>query len=143
MKTELEKEIENFYEIKYEETRIRSKIHKPDNEIPTKFFFNFERRNGQRKTITEIKRQNDTVAKGKEEIIKEVHQFYNELWGIKESNASKTEKKNYLNEITINKIKENDANELETLITGNEIEAAINQLNKESSPGSNGLTKKT
>ena len=54
LKTELENNILDCYEIQFEKTRIRSKTQKFDNETPSKSFFNIKISKARQKTITQL-----------------------------------------------------------------------------------------
>ena len=140
LKTELENKIQNYYEIQFEGTRIRSKIHKFDNETFSKSFFNIEINKARQKTITQLMNENEKLVSDKDKILDVTHAFYKKLWGEKDQNISEKLQNDYATIMKESAISIDEVKELKNFVFEKEIKIALNQLNKESSPGSNGLT---
>ena len=49
-------------------------------ERPTKYFFNLEKRNYNKKTVTELKTDSDTTIKDEKQILDEIESYYNNLY---------------------------------------------------------------
>ena len=49
-------------------------------ERPTKYFFNLEKRNYNKKTVTELKTDRDTTIKDEKQILDEIESYYNNLY---------------------------------------------------------------
>lgn len=139
-KLETRQKLEALYAKKYEGSRIRAKIEKIENEIPNKSFYAAENNRAVQKGITQLKNEKGETIEGKDAVLKETHNFYNQLWGKNETLTRDREQNEYAQIMANAEISETESKELETLITENEIMRAIAQLNTGSSPGSDGLT---
>ena len=49
-------------------------------ERPTKYFFKLEKRNYNRKTITELRIKGETTTNNERQILEAIEQYYNELY---------------------------------------------------------------
>ena len=77
----LKTELQRIYEAKGKGTILRSKVRwVKQGEKPTKYFFNLEKRNLNRKVITEIKREDGKTVVEEHEILKEIESFYSKLY---------------------------------------------------------------
>ena len=135
----LKEKLTKLYERKYEGCRIRAKMQKIENETPDKTFYQKEKEQGKENTLIELKNQKNKTINKPKEILEEVKEFYNNLWG-KAKKEKEDELIEYLEEIDKQNFEENEMGEINKFIEEEEIEIAINLLNKESSPGSDGLT---
>ena len=52
-------------------------------ERPTKYFFNLEKRNYNKKTITELQADNDEIVKEEDQILETIEKFYEDLYSSK------------------------------------------------------------
>ena len=86
--------------------------------------------------MIKLQNQKSKILNKPKEILKEVKEFFNNLWGKSEN--GKEELIEYLKEIDKQNFEENEIKETDQFIK--EIETAINLLNNESSPGSDGVT---
>ena len=120
--------------------RIRAKIDKIENEIPNKSFFAIENNNATQKTITQLRNSEGEIIKGKNNVLKETYNFYFQLWGIDETIENSETQDSYVKLLSTSMLEKNESDAIKQLITEKEIELAINHLNKNSSPGSDGLT---
>ncbi|KAL9953780.1 hypothetical protein ACROYT_G041245 [Oculina patagonica] len=83
----LKTELQRIYEAKGKGAIFRSKVRWIEQakksiscEKPTKYFFNLEKRNFNRKVITEIKREDGKILVEEDEIMKEIESFYENLY---------------------------------------------------------------
>ena len=77
----LRTELQRIYEAKGKGAILRSKVRWVEQgEKPTKYFFNLEKRNFNRKVITEIKREDGKKVLEEHEILKEIESFYSKLY---------------------------------------------------------------
>ena len=114
-------------------------MQKIENETPDKTFYQKEKEQGKKNSLIELKNQkNETINKPKE-ILEEVKEFYNNLWGKAEKDKE-DELIEYLEELDKQTFEENEIMEINKFIKDEEIEIAIKLLNNESSPGTDGLT---
>ena len=84
--------------------------------------------------------ENEKLVSGKDKVLDVTHAFYKKLWGEKDRNISEKLQNDYATIMKESAISNDEVKELENLVFDKEIEIALNQLNKESSPGSDGLT---
>ena len=139
-KLKLESKLEELHKMRNEGTRIRAKIDKIENEIPNKSFFAIENNNATQKTITQLRNSEDEIIEGKNNVLKETYNFYFQLWGIDESIENSETQDSYVKLLSTSTLEKKESDAIEQLITEKEIELAINHLNKNSSPSSDGLT---
>ena len=111
-------------------------MQKIENETPDKTFYQKEKEQGKKNSLIELKNQKNETINNPKEILEEVKEFYNNLWGKAEKNKE-DELIEYLEELDKQNFEENEIRETNKFI---EIEIAIKLLNSESSPGTDGLT---
>lgn len=134
---EMEEKLKEIEEKEYEGARLRSKAkYIVEGEKCTKFFFDLEKKKGKAETIKEIRGKNGEIVEGNEKILEEIKIFYEDLFSAR--GVEEKEKKKLLNQIKA-KISEVDKKECDQEIREEEIERAIDQLNKRKSPGIDGL----
>ena len=77
----LKTELQRIYEAKGKGAILRSKVRWVEQgEKPTKYFFNLEKRNFNRKVITEMKQEDGKKVVEEHEILKEIESFYSKLY---------------------------------------------------------------
>ena len=77
----LKTELRRTYEKRADGAILRSKIRWIEHgEKPTKYFFNMERRNYNKKTITELTVAGGTTISNDDDILKEIRGFYENLY---------------------------------------------------------------
>ena len=77
----LKTELQQIYEAKGKGAILRSKARWVEQgEKSTKYFFNLEKRNFNRKVITEIRREDGKTLLEEHEILKEIESFYGKLY---------------------------------------------------------------
>ena len=135
----LKRKLEKLFNIKNEGARIRSRLKNIENEVPDKFFFVTEKEKGKRNTLFKIKNEKNQILSEPNEILKETKNFYKNLWGIADV-VNETEQNTYLNFIDQIKFDTEHLHEINKFINENEIEIAIDSLNSDAAPGSDGLT---
>ena len=110
----LKEKITKLYEKKYEGCRIRAKMQKIENETPDKTFYQKEKEQEKKNTLIELKNQNNRTINKPKEILEEVKEFYNNLWGKAEK--EKDELIEYLEEIDKQNFEENEIKEINKFI---------------------------
>ena len=90
---DLKTELQSIYEDKGRVAIFRSKCRWVEKgERQTKYFFNLEQRNYNRKTITELRIEGETTTNNESQVLEAIEKYYNELY-------------------TVNKPQENDVDE--------------------------------
>ena len=80
----LKTELHSIYDRKGKAALFPSKCRWMEKgEKPTKYFFNLEKRNYNRKTINEIRSEGGEEIREEKEILKAVHAFYEDLYSSK------------------------------------------------------------
>ncbi len=116
---------------------IRSRVTQINNEQENSTdFFKIENRNKNKKQIKTILKGDEEIT-GKEHVLEEVHNFWNELWG-KKKEINQEQQIRYINE-NIENPEEDTENHTSFEITLMDIRTALDKQNKKGSPGSDGL----
>ena len=111
-----------------------------EDESPGKFFFKIERHQEQKTMINALRKDDSTTIIDPAEIKQEVAEHFKQRWNCT-STLSASSLEQYLADIlTITESYEYTP--IDSLITKDEIKLAINSLNPNTSPGSDGLTSK-
>ena len=117
--------------------QIRSRAEMLENETGSKFFHISEKMTQERKEIVEIIGSEGHSIKDQKEILKEIEQYYKNLY---ESEGSNKQCTNELIEMLENKLEDENRKEIGKFINSEEIEKNIHSLSNNKSPGSDGLT---
>ena len=133
----LQKEIDDIEQEKYRGAAVRCKIDTEQEDIPTKHFLTREQNVQKSRTIKEIKKRSGEITTKQEEIKEEFREFYRKLY-TEERQPNENKEEEYTK--YVRKIEEGDREDMEHPFTENEIEVAIKELNKNKSPGPDGLT---
>ena len=111
-----------------------------EDESPGKFFFKIDRHQQQKTMINALRKDDSTTIIDPAEIKQEVSEHFKQRWNCT-STLSASSLEQYLADIpTITESYEYTP--IDSLITKDEIKLAINSLNPNTSPGSDGLTPK-
>ena len=84
--------------------------------------------------------ENEKLVSDRDKILDVTHAFYKKLWGEKDQNLSEKLQNDYATIIKESAISNDEVKEQENFVFEKKIEISLNQLNKESSPGSDRLT---
>ena len=135
---ELKGKIHDIHKEHLEASRIRARIEKLKYmDKPSKYFYDLEKMRGKSKNIEELSNENGNTINTKEDILAEIEHFYTKLYSQEPTNKTEQEKIYKLLEK-----KQIDPSEMETLgdfITTKEIKTALNQMQSNKSPGSDGI----
>lgn len=133
----LEEKLKEIEDKKYKGAMIRSKAkYLVEGEKCTRFFFNMEKNRQRAGMIKELIGKGGGKVKEKEEVLKEIKDYYESLF--KREGVGREEIEFLVGKIKI-KIDNGDKNLCERGIEKEEIEEAIMQLNNGKSPGKDGL----
>ena len=116
---------------------IRSRADWLDHgEKPSKYFLNLENKNRVNKNINEIKKEDDTIIRDQDMILKELKNFYETLYEEKETQNIN----DYNPDIMPSKISDDERNALEEPITKIELDNALSKMKNNKSPGLDGYS---
>ena len=136
----LKAEVNTIYEQKGKAAMFRSKCRWiEEGERPTKYFFNLEKQNFKRKTITELRLEDDKIVSDENEILKSIEDFYGNLYKSKGS-LSEAEFHQFTSELNLPKISDDERGMLEGLLSFEECKEALKCLYDNKSPGEDGFT---
>lgn len=120
--------------------QIRSRAHWIEQgEKNTKFFLGLEKSRGNTNNITRLK-CNEVVTDNAVTILKEIKTFYEKLYKNQMTNTDGHIKTQFLKDETFPILSDEEKEMCEEDITSGELTEALNMLNNESAPGSDGLT---
>ena len=108
---------------------------------PTKYFCSLESKNFTIKIIPKIQKENSDLITAQKEILKEVKNFYQDLYSSKskESDLLKHFNDDFKN-INVPKLSHTESDKLEGPITLQEASSVLKNMKNEKSPGSSGFT---
>lgn len=133
-------ELNRVYEAKGKGAIFRSKIRWVEQgEKPTKYFFNLEKRNFNRKVIKEIKRVDGTILVKEDEIMKEIESFYENLYASQDTGTNETFK-DFVRNVQTVKLTDEKRDDLEGYITIEECAKVLKTFPTGKSPGDDGFT---
>ena len=114
-------------------------------EKPTKYFFNLEKTNYEKKLIREVKLENGEVTSDSMRIEKELEKYFanmyasktNDTTGLREGNSFES----FVEGLEIPKLDKEDNESLEQELTVEELKKALNGFSENKTPGEDGFTK--
>lgn len=121
--------------------QIRSRVkYIEDGERNTKYFLGIEKTRGSQNTIQQLKRNNTTIN-NPQIILDEIKHFYTDLYSKDKDVVDDIEAfESFLSDVHIPKLSVGEASSCESEISIKDISDALNQLNNDSAPGSDGLS---
>ena len=135
------KELESMRQKKMEGVYIRSRAKWIDEgERISNYFCNLENRNFISKSITQIEKEDGSIITEKNEIINETKHFYQNLYSSKEDGVCDTDLNDLLLDEDLNKLNKEQADDLEGLLTYEELSNALKRSKNNKSPGSDGFS---
>lgn len=139
----LKAEVNTIYEQKGKAAMFRSKCRWIEKgERPTKYFFNLEKQNYKRKTITELRLEDEKILFEENGILKSMEDFYYNLYKSKGSlsEAEFHQFRSDLSHARHPKISVDEREALEGVLSFDECKEALESLNDNTSPGEDGFT---
>ena len=117
-------------------------------EKPTKYFFNLEKNNYEKKLIREVKSENDEVISNFVQVNKEIEKFYSKMYTskINGNNTSDDSQHNnnthkFIEGLNIPQLNVEEQESLEKDLTFEELKDALTSFADNKSPGEDGFTK--
>ena len=122
--------------------QVRAKVNWIENgEKCTKYFLNLEKSRAGKKIITRLKKQDGEVTCDQKEILNIQYEFYKDLYhGKVDFSQNEDILSQFIDEVQIPKLSEEDQLSCEGLITTEEAWLALKCMKNGSAPGSDGLT---
>ena len=129
--SELKNEFESIYEQKGKAAMFRSKSRwLEEGERPTKYFFNLEKRNYNKKTVTELNIDDDTTVKDEKKILYQIESFYEELYST-EMTFSHTDYDEFIKDLKITRLSKDARETCEGLLTFEECKKSLETFQNE------------
>ena len=109
----LKTELQSIYEEKGRAPIFRSKCRWVEKgERPTKYFFNLEKRNYNRKAITELRIEGETTTNNERQILEAIEKYYNELYASV-NNLQENDVDEFIEHLKIPKLTDEDRDRME------------------------------
>ena len=132
-------ELQTLYTKKGNAAIFRSKCRWVEkDERPTKNFFNLERRNYNKKILSELRMEDETIIKNETQVLDVIENYFNDLY----SSASSTTREEYdtfIQELRLPELCE-ERDELEGPSTYDECKQVLETFQNDKSPGEDGFT---
>ena len=142
-------ELKHIHEGRGREAMFRSKMNWFElGEKPTKFFFNLEKRNYEKKSIREVELENGKIISDPVQVNKEIRNFYQNMYTskINGNNSTSAYEHNqnidgFTEGLNIPQLNVEDQESLEKDLTLEELKDALASFADKKSPGEDGFTK--
>ena len=140
-------ELKKIYENRGKEAIFRSKAKwLEQGEKPTKYFFNLEKTNYEKKLIREVKLEDGDTITDPKQIEKELEKFYSNMYTSKKNLNSELQGENesfesFVEGIEIPQLNTEERDSLEYDFTYEELKEAVSSFSDNKTPGEDGFTK--
>ena len=136
----LKAELQSIYEKKGRSAIFRSKCRwVEEGERPTKYFFNLEKKNYTKKTITELHGEDGTTIKNEGQILYSIEKYYSELCKTV-NNLEQKDFYSFIEPLTISKLTIEDREKMEGHLSLEECRKALDTFEGDKTPGEDGFT---
>ena len=137
---DLKKELQHQYDNRGKAAIFRSKCRwVEEGEKATKYFFNLEKRNYNRKTIDEIKLENDETTTDETQILSEIQMYYSNLYNSQTTDGQESFEI-FTENMEIPKLDDVERDALDGPLTYEECKKSLDTLENGKSPGEDGFT---
>ena len=138
---DLEDKLDKLYDFETKGLIIRSRVRwLEEGEKNSKYFCNLENRSWQKKTISTIKDGEGKLSSDPDKILKEIHDFYENLYSNSQNqNSSDDNFQDLFNKINIPKLTDSEKELLEKPLSKQEIVDVIKSMKTNKAPGFDGL----
>ena len=139
-------ELNDIYEKKGKEAMFRSKARWIEKgEKPTNYFFNLEKRNFEKKVITQLKLENGEIISDMKQVNLDIESFYSDLLETKSAGLLSTNFREnfsaFVENLDIPKLSFEESMSLESNLTLGEIKNVLKSFQSNKSPGGDGFSK--
>ena len=136
----LKTELRSIYEDRGKHAMFRSKCRWIENgERPTKYFFNLEKRNFNKKTIGELRLQDGSTTKNEKLILNHIEAFYKDLLKSQIPFNDDTYD-NFVQNLQLPKLSDDERDKLEGPLKFDECKNVLETFQNDKSPGEDGFT---
>ena len=136
----LKSELNSIYEEKGKQAMFRAKSLWIENgECPTKYFFNLEKSNYNKKTIRELRIQDDSIMRNETAILEQIENYYRNLF-TSELTFSEAAYDTFTRNVEIPKLSEDVQETLEGPLTYEECKKTLETFQNDKAPGEDGFT---
>lgn len=136
----LKTELRSIYEDRGKQAMFRAKCRWVENgERPTKYFFNLEKQNYNKKTIGEIRLQDGSTTNDEKLILNHIEMFYKDLL-TSQNTFSQDTYDNFVQNLQIPKLSDDERDSLEGPLRFEECKNVLETFQKDKSPGEDGFT---
>ena len=138
------KELKDVYDSKGKEAMFRSKAKWfEEGEKPTKYFFNLEKRNYNRKIVKELKDEDDQIITNFKEINQRIEGHFSKILSskiVENVNIQRTNFNQFAKDVEIPRLSNEEQIEMENDLTIEEIKKVIKLFQKNKTPGDDGFS---
>ena len=121
----LKAELQSIYEKKGRSAIFRSKCRwVEEGERPTKYFFNLEKKNYNKKTITELHGEDGITINNEKQILDSIEKYYSQLYKTI-NNLEQKDFDSFMEPLRISKLKTEDREEMEGPLSVEECKKAL------------------
>ena len=111
-----------------------------EGEKPTKYFCSLETHNYLSKIVPKLETSDGKILTDQHEILKESENFYKKLYSNKDDTLSEINLREFLQNINLPKLTDNESNQLEGQITLSELSIALQNMKNNKSRGTDGFS---
>ena len=108
-------------------------------ERPTKYFFNLEKRNYIKKTITELRMEDETVIKNETQILHAIENYFSNLY-LSTDSTTQEHYDEYIQDLSLPRLSDEERDNMEGLLTYEECKKVLETFQNDKSPGEDGFT---
>jgi len=137
----LKTELKSIYEEKREQAMFRAKCRWIENgERPTKYFFNLEKSNYNKKTISELRLQDDSTTCNETVILEQIEDYYHRNLCTSDLTFSETAYDTFTENVESPKLSEDAQGTLERPLMYEEAKKILKTFQNDKAPGEDGFT---
>ena len=134
-------ELTELRQIKVKGAVIRSRAtNLLEGEKPTNYFCSLETHNYLSKIIPKLETADGKIITDQNDILKESELFYKKIYSNKDDTSAEINVKEYLKDLNVPKLTNNESNQLEGTLTLQELTNALRNMKNNKSPGTDGYS---
>ena len=136
----LKSELQSLYENKGKQAMFRAKCRWVEQgERPTKYFFNMEKRNYNKKTIRELRLEDESTTINDKQILDQIEVYFRDLY-TSEKTFSQEEYDEFTQHSQMPKLSDDDRDNLEGPLSYDECKNVLESFQSDKAPGEDGFT---